>query len=104
MKALYTIKVFTVAFAALLVSSCSPDQIAQTSEYDDMYFTAHDRTLTASTQTVPYTGQQSRSREEDYSSKTVNPEYIARSEERRVGKECRSQGWTDTELVNVERS
>src|SRR5690554_2708069 len=83
MKALYTIKIFIVGLAVLF-TACAPNQIAQTSEYDDMYFTAQDRNFQASTQTVPYTPETNRSdryyEETNRSAKTMNPEYIAGQE------------------------
>src|SRR5690606_37441398 len=83
MKALYTIKIFIAAFAVLF-SSCSPNQIAQTGEYDDMYFSAADRAAlknaTASAESAPaaYESNEQRNEyDENYDTRTTNPEYIA---------------------------
>ena len=82
MKALYTIKIFIAGFAVLF-SSCSPNQIAQNGEYDDMYFSSADRdalaNATASTDNnaAAYENRQQALEAEDYDPRTTNPEYIA---------------------------
>jgi hypothetical protein len=91
MKKPLLIKIMVV-FGALGVYSCSPNQLAQTGEYDDLYFTSADRNAVA-VQTGAVATQPSRSavsesdfkrngeinyEQENFSSKTVNPDYISR--------------------------
>src|SRR5690606_5117299 len=62
----------------------SPNQVAQTGEYDDMYFTASDRQAVAynSTQAAPSNtdAEQFYDDKDSYSAKTANPEYIAQNQ------------------------
>src|SRR5690606_37357421 len=89
MKALYTIKIFIAGFAVLF-SSCSPNQIAQNGEYDDMYFNSADRNAlenaVASTEnTTNYDSQRQETNEANYDPRTTNPEYIANQNQAEEG-------------------
>ncbi|MGK7394955.1 MAG: hypothetical protein ACNS62_10295 [Candidatus Cyclobacteriaceae bacterium M3_2C_046] len=88
MKALVTLK---SGMIFLTISSifwaCNPDQYAQTGEYDDVYFTSADRKAVKyaeNTQPIPQnrtqavTPEPEMNNQDNYSAKTVNPEYIAR--------------------------
>jgi len=82
---------FSIVIALVLFASCSKNDFAQKTEYDDMYFSSADRDkLTASTKEF-YTENfndtyvESLNSEKavdysdiNYSSKTINPEYIAK--------------------------
>ncbi len=83
--------VSALLITSLILSSCSKTYLAQQKEYDDMYYSASDRSkLEASSQEFyveNFTEDYKQPLEEDqlneyadvnYSSKTVNPEYIAK--------------------------
>jgi len=75
---------FTLGLASVgLLSACATGQMAQTTEYDDLYFSASDRTTVEFTKlNDPKKAEYQRGsyvyEEQSFSSKNVNPEYVAR--------------------------
>ena len=83
MKTYVTKLTLGLAAIGLLGSCATSDQFAQTSEYDDLYFTASDRNTVEFTKlNDPKKAEYQRGSyvydQQSFSSKNVNPEYIAR--------------------------
>lgn len=77
--------IFTRILTLLVISgtawSCSQNQYAQSSEYDDMYFTASDRTTVLPLENALVVKQDDKKYQyeaDSYSARTVNPDYVSK--------------------------